>query len=116
VTAPDQGADVGARIDLPDPRNPLEALSTFFGESPSRVIVSVRTAAAKGVLEKARAAGVPATELGVTGGRSLSFAFTAKHGSAHTGGTGAFQVPLAKLREARERCLDSIVGADDAAS
>jgi phosphoribosylformylglycinamidine synthase len=110
VTAPDLagGADVGARIDLPDPRNQVEAAALFFGEEPSRVVVSVKPAALAGVLDEARAAGVLATELGVTGGRSLSFALTVKHSSAPN--LAAFQVPLAKLREARERCLEPIVG------
>ena len=81
---------------------------------PSRVIVSVARASVGAVLEKAAAAGVLATELGVTGGRSLSFAFTAKHGGAPT--LAAFQVPLPKLREARENCLAPIVGTAGTAS
>ena len=111
TTAPEEKGDVGARIDLPDPRHPIEAMSLFFGEEPSRVIVSVRASEAAAVLAKAKAAGVPATELGVTGGHSLSFAFTAKHGVAPT--PAAFQVPVATLRDARERCLEPIVGAAD---
>ncbi|HEY2513533.1 MAG TPA: AIR synthase-related protein, partial [Polyangiaceae bacterium] len=107
VTAPNAAEDVGARIDLPDPRNPLEALSLFFGEDPSRVLLSVRPEALAGVQEKAKAAGVPAAELGVTGGHSLSIAFTVKHGQR---GAAAFQLPLAKIRDARERCLEPIVG------
>ncbi|MGO9708932.1 MAG: phosphoribosylformylglycinamidine synthase subunit PurL [Polyangiaceae bacterium] len=108
VTAPDASKDVGARIDLPEPRNPIEAVALFFGEEPSRVVVSVRSGSVASVLEKAREAGVLATELGVTGGRSLSFAFTAKHGSAPN--PAAFQVPLQKIRESRENCLEPIVG------
>jgi len=109
VTAPDERADVGARIDLPETRHPIEATALFFGEEPSRVILSVRAADAAKVLEMAKAALVPATELGVTGGRSLSFAFTARHGASPP---SAFQVPLRILRDARERCLEAIVGPD----
>jgi phosphoribosylformylglycinamidine synthase len=109
VTAPDAAKDVGARIDLPDPRNAIEAAALFFGEEPSRVVVSVRRASLAAVLDAAREAGVTATELGVTGGQSLSFALTPKHATAPA--HGAFQVPLSTLREARERCLEPIVGA-----
>ena len=46
--------DVGARIDLPDPRNPIEAVALFFGEDPSRIIVSVRATALATVLDAAK--------------------------------------------------------------
>jgi len=107
VTAPTASEDVGARIDLPDPRNPLEAVALFFGEDPSRVVLSVRPSALTGVLDAAKSAGVAAAELGVTGGHSLSIAFTTKHAQR---AAAAFHVPLATLRDARERCLESIVG------
>jgi phosphoribosylformylglycinamidine synthase len=107
VTAMTASEDVGARIDLPDPRNPLEAAALFFGEDPSRILISVRSSALTAVLDAAKAAGVSASELGVTGGHSLSIAFTAKHSQRPT---PAFQVALATLRDARERCLESIVG------
>jgi len=112
VTAPDAKGDVGARIDLPEPRHPIEGTALFFGEEPSRVIVSVHATDAAKVLARAKGAGVPATELGVTGGHSLSFAFTARHGASPT--PAAFQVPLRALRDARESCLDAIVGAERA--
>jgi phosphoribosylformylglycinamidine synthase len=108
VTAPDAGEDVGARIDLPDPRNPLEAAALFFGEAPSRVVVSVRRASLSKVLDASRDAGVFASELGVTGGHSLSFALTSKHATSPA--YAAFQVQLSVLREARETCLEAIVG------
>jgi phosphoribosylformylglycinamidine synthase len=111
ATAPSSAEDVGARIDFDDPANPVEALALFFGEDPSRVVVSARPGApATQIIEKARAAGVPVVELGVTGGHSLSIAFSPKHGSTPHA-AAAFQVPLAKIREARERCLEPIVGA-----
>jgi phosphoribosylformylglycinamidine synthase II len=107
VTAQTASEDVGARIDLPDPRNPIEAAALFFGEDPSRIILSVRATALSGVLTAAKLAGVSAAEVGVTGGHSLSIAFTSKHSER---AAAAFQVPLATLRDARERCLESIVG------
>jgi phosphoribosylformylglycinamidine synthase len=107
VTAPNAPEDLGARIDLPDPKNAVEAVALFFGEEPSRVVISVRTGHLTAVLDRAKEAGVLATELGVTGGKSLSFAFTAKH-DAKT--AAAFQVPVATLRSAREKCLEPIVG------
>jgi phosphoribosylformylglycinamidine synthase II len=109
VTAPTPAEDIGARIDLDEPHGPLEAASVFFGEEPSRVIVSVRSSVVADVLARARAGGVPATELGVTGGHSLSIAFTPKHAGASRA-LSALQLPLHQLRDARERCLDAIVG------
>jgi phosphoribosylformylglycinamidine synthase len=110
VTAPTASEDVGARIDLDEPHDALEAVSLFFGEQPSRVVVSVRSGVLPQVVAMAREAGVPVTELGVTGGHSLSIAFTQKHGGTAKAAS-AFQLPLQKIREARDLCLDSIVGA-----
>jgi hypothetical protein len=52
----------------------------------------------------------------VTGGHSLSIAFTPKHAPGPQGPQpmAAFQIPLTQLRDARERCLDGIVGAERA--
>jgi phosphoribosylformylglycinamidine synthase subunit PurL len=110
TTAPNANADVGARIDLPEPRNPIESIATLFGEDPSRIVISVRPGALAEVLAIAQRGVVQAAELGVTGGHSLSIAFTAKHGDTGSQGKGALQIPLATLRDARERCLESIVG------
>jgi phosphoribosylformylglycinamidine synthase len=110
VTANVAAHDCGARIDLPEPRAPIEAVAMFFGEEPTRIVVSVRSAQLATLLDRAKAAGVPATELGVTGGHSLSIAFTPKHAQGAQV-MAAFQIPLAQLREARERCLETIVGA-----
>jgi phosphoribosylformylglycinamidine synthase len=109
VTGPDERADVGARIDLDAPRDALESVALFFGEQPSRIVVSVRPEHLAQVLARAAEQGVPATELGVTGGRSLSLSLVQPHGEA--GGAHALQVSTEELRAARHRCLESVVGA-----
>src|SRR5690606_1586129 len=65
---------IGARVDTPAAASdggvdPLAAL--LFGESASRVIVSVDPARRDAVLAAARAAGVPAAVIGRTGGARL---------------------------------------------
>ena len=45
--------------------------ATLFGESASRVIVSASPERTQGVLDAARAAGVPAGAIGRTGGRAI---------------------------------------------
>jgi phosphoribosylformylglycinamidine synthase len=103
ATAPDVGADVGARIDLPAPHAPLETLSLLFGEQPSRVVVSVAPGRLAEVLAKAKGAGVEAAELGVTGGGTLSVGLGG-------GGHRPFIVQVAEVRRRREACLEPIVG------
>ena len=68
----------------------------LFGEAPSRVVVSVRPEHVAPVVERARAAGVPAKELGAVGGDTLAI--------------DACTVPVAAIRRARESCLEGIVG------
>ncbi|MDC0678652.1 AIR synthase-related protein [Sorangium sp. wiwo2] len=104
AAADDPAALVGARVRLPDApdgvaREPLaEAL---FGEAPSRIIVSVRPEDAAEVARQAKAAGVPCTELGTTGGDRLTI---------DAGGSEGIDVEVRALREARDRCLEPIVG------
>ncbi|WP_437793374.1 AIR synthase-related protein [Sorangium sp. So ce693] len=104
AAADDPAALVGARVRLPDApdgvaREPLaEAL---FGEAPSRIIVSVRPEDAAEVARQAKAAGVPCTELGTTGGDRLTI---------DAGGGEGIDVEVRALREARDRCLEPIVG------
>jgi len=135
VGGPDPRRDVGARVDLDAPGGPpshasdpgggrdlrglddlhndlhkrsLGATALFFGEAPSRVVVSVLRDHAGDVLAAAARAGVPARELGVVGGRSLSIAIAPRH--ATDPASEVVVVGLAELRTARERCLDAIVG------
>jgi phosphoribosylformylglycinamidine (FGAM) synthase-like enzyme len=110
ATGPDATQDVGARIDLDAPHTPMEIAALLFGEAPTRVIVSVSPSALQAVLEQAKSAGVPARELGVTGGDSLSIALIARHGEMLAGGSGAAVVRSSEIRAARDACLDGIVG------
>jgi len=119
VGGPDPKRDVGARVELDAPSVPpseaagaggrgrmLRATALFFGEAPSRVIVSARRDRVADVLSAARTAGVPARELGVVGGRSLSIALAPRH--ATDPASEAVVVDLVDLRAARERCLEGI--------
>ena len=60
----------GADVDVPsvDAAHPLVAEATLFGESASRVIVSVGRDQIDALLARAREAGVPARAIGTTGG------------------------------------------------
>ena len=93
--------DVGARIELPASGAPVDAVAAVFGEAPSRIVVSVRPAAAARVLELAGTAGVPAARIGDTGGEVLALAAAPLASCA---------VPVAEIRARREGCLRSIVG------
>jgi phosphoribosylformylglycinamidine synthase len=92
--------DVGVRVELPGSATGLDALGTLYGEVPSRVVVSVRPAAVATLFERAKAARVPATRLGVTGGGEL-------HISAPP--LEAVTVPAAEVRARREACLEPIL-------
>jgi phosphoribosylformylglycinamidine (FGAM) synthase-like enzyme len=108
ATAPSDSHDTGARIDLDGPDAPEQKTALLFGEAPSRVVISVKPAAVAEVSRRAEEAGVKATELGVTGGDSLSIAFVGRHGAVTT--SRAVMVKVKDLREKRERCLEPIVG------
>jgi phosphoribosylformylglycinamidine synthase len=97
---------VGARIDLDAPEAAEDTVALFFGETPSRVIISVAAADVGEVTRRANAAGVPVHELGVTGGDSLSVALAGRHGEL----VKPVVVAVSALREAHESALRSIVG------
>ncbi len=99
ATAPDEGGDIGARIDLPQQHSPVSEVSLLFGEQPSRVVVSVRPDRVSSILERAKEVGLPAAELGVTGGKTLSIAF----------GAVPLVADVSEIRRRRETCLESIV-------
>ncbi len=68
-------AGIGLNVDLP-PENPadvnaLQLIGTLFGESATRVVVSVRSEDRAAVLELAADAGVPAQFIGRTGGNRI---------------------------------------------
>jgi phosphoribosylformylglycinamidine synthase II len=70
---------VGCTIDVPSPRpsgapDSLAVDAALFGESASRIVVSVEPQHESDVLSRASAAGVPAIRIGRTGGTRLSIA------------------------------------------
>ena len=66
---------IGADVTIPavscDAGSDIARTAALFGESASRVLVSVAEAEANELLARARAAGVPATAIGRTGGSRL---------------------------------------------
>ena len=70
-----EGGGIGARVDLPGPtasNDGFDVVRTLFGESPSRIIVSVTPARGDELLGLARSVGVPAAVIGRTGGDRLT--------------------------------------------
>jgi phosphoribosylformylglycinamidine synthase len=114
TTAPSEAADTGARVDVDVGSSALHAAAALFGEAPSRVVASVKRESLARVLSLANAAKVPVKELGVTGGDTLSIAAVPLH-DAGRGERGERRQPIRcttkELRAAREKCLESIVGA-----
>ena len=108
-TTAQDGSFVGAHVTLPAAReegsggSPIAA--TLFGEAPSRILVSMPKDRAEDVLKRARDAGVPARQLGFTGGTGPEATLRI----AITSGP-RLEVGVGKLRIARESCLESIVG------
>ncbi len=105
-TTATNGPLVGAHVTLPSASGSTPIARTLFGEAPSRVVVSMKKEHAEGVIERARAAGVAARQLGHT---------------TETGAEATLRIAIvsgprldfrvADLRAARESCLESIVGA-----
>jgi phosphoribosylformylglycinamidine synthase len=99
AAADDPQAMVGASIDLPPRDESLAA--ALFGEAPGRVVVTARPEDVAEIAHLAAAAGVPCAALGATGGARLAIA---------RAGAPLLDVDLVALRDARERCLEPIVG------
>jgi phosphoribosylformylglycinamidine synthase II len=115
ATTPDARTPVGARIDLDlfvnAPAASLEVASLLFGEQPSRILVSVRPDDAAHLIDAAQASAVPAHQLGVTGGVSLSIDICRAHATTGKGAAiTAIVTSIEELRAAREGCLEGIVG------
>jgi phosphoribosylformylglycinamidine synthase subunit PurL len=110
TTGPAPESDTGARIDIPAGHaRAADVPAYFFGEAAARAVVSVLPEHVADVIRRAEKAGVPAHELGVTGGDSLSIALVSRHGEVAK--AGACVVPLREIRARRESCLEGIVGA-----
>jgi phosphoribosylformylglycinamidine synthase subunit PurL len=61
-------AGIGAELD----RAPLAAHAFWFGEDQARYVITVAAGVAETVMARARAAGVPARQVGLTGGDALT--------------------------------------------
>jgi phosphoribosylformylglycinamidine synthase len=85
---------IGAELDRP----PLPAHAFWFGEDQGRYLVTVPAGVAETVMARARAAGVPARQLGLTGGDALTL-------------EGERPILVAKLRERFEDWLPSYIAA-----
>jgi len=96
----DAGAMIGADVALPAADEALAA--ALFGEAPSRIVITARPGDVAEIERRAAARGVPVCTLGTTGGARLNL---------RRGGATVVDVDLATVRDARERCLESIVGA-----
>jgi phosphoribosylformylglycinamidine synthase len=80
-------------------QHPLIAAHAFwFGEDQARYVVTADPATAIRIVDRAKAAGVPAREIGVTGGDSLIV-------------SGERPIPIARLREASEGWLPGYMSA-----
>src|SRR5262249_28869046 len=90
---------VGAAIVLPEGEPLADAL---FGEAPSRVLLTARHEDLAEIERRAIAASVPMRVMGATGGKRLKILTGAPHAIAN--------LDLFALRDARERCLEPIIG------
>ena len=102
VTAPRAELDHGATVSFSlDAGGALAEAAALFGEAPTRIVVSVRGSDEPAFIAMAAAASVRVERIGRVGGGALSF----------TLGSREAVVALEALRNARERCLEAIVGA-----
>jgi phosphoribosylformylglycinamidine synthase len=83
---------IGAELNRP----PLAAHAFWFGEDQGRYLLAVEAGVAETVLARARAAGVPARQIGLTGGDALTL-------------EGERPILVAKLRERFEGWLPAYV-------
>jgi len=100
VAVDDPRGVVGAQVGLP--AGPDDVATTLFGEAPSRVVAAVPDSALVAVRKLAESHGVPCFELGTTGGDRIVI------GRA---GTKIVDVSVAEARDARESCLERVIGA-----
>jgi phosphoribosylformylglycinamidine synthase len=105
---------IGAELQLAVRATPAAEL---FGESPSRIVVSVTPEAWPDLVERARACGVPIHRLGTVGGDRLRIVLTGDGatGSAEARGAGVadeLDQPLGSLRHAWQAGLARALGDD----
>jgi phosphoribosylformylglycinamidine synthase len=100
------GAPIGAEVAIDAAGAGPTIAGALFGEAPSRVIVSLPTSAVADVLARAAKAGVPARAIGQTGGDRLRISVRGENAAERA----FLDVPVDKLRAARESCFRPIVG------
>ena len=93
--------NIGARIDLAPTDTPAHAY--WFGEDQARYVVTASSADIEKVVARAKAASIPLSPLGVTGGDALALA-------------GERAVPVAKLSERHEGWLPGYMAGSSAAA
>src|SRR5205823_3506236 len=59
---------IGAELEVP----PLAAHAFWFGEDQARYVLTVKASIAESIMARARTAGVPVRQLGLTGGDALT--------------------------------------------
>jgi phosphoribosylformylglycinamidine synthase II len=89
----DQG--IGCQVTLPD-----DLFTQLFSESAARAVVAVRPGSERALAALAARHGVPASELGVTGGDSLVV--------TGSGGQASFDIPVDELAAAHRGTLPSL--------
>jgi len=99
VARDDARSDVGVLVELPPSDESTAAV--LFGEAPTRVVVSCDPRHAAELERLSEEHGVPAWRLGTTGSDQLQI---------HRGRGPLVALAVAELREARERCLEGILG------
>jgi phosphoribosylformylglycinamidine synthase len=85
---------VGAELKHP----PIAAQAFWFGEDQARYVVTADPGMAMRIVDRAKLAGVPAREIGITGGDSLTV-------------SGERPIPVMRLREASEGWLPGYMSA-----
>jgi len=96
----------GARIDVRGASSALAETALFFGEAPSRIVVSVSPDRRDALIAAAKKADVPCTKIGVVGGGSLSFATERSKA----------EITLTEISVARDGCLHRAQGKKQAAN
>ncbi|MBW8482061.1 phosphoribosylformylglycinamidine synthase subunit PurL [Actinomadura sp. PM05-2] len=91
---------LGAKVTVPG-----DGFVALFSESVARCLVAIRPGSEGRVAALCEQAGVPVSQLGVTGGDALEIS-----GRTAEGDQELFSIPLAELREAHERTLPSYAG------
>jgi phosphoribosylformylglycinamidine synthase len=105
ATTSPKGDLVGLDVTVPSAG---DLATTYFGEGATRVIVSARPDGAAEILRRAKAAGVPAVELGKATGSSPEAPIAIAASGARE--SENIRVTAGAARKAREACMEPIIG------